>query len=80
MTTSWGVMALNPAVPARTVPEFVAYAKANPGKINFGSSGMATITHLFGEMLSPIAAARRRPTACWRARSRCSSTRPACRT
>lgn len=52
MTTSWGVMALNPAVPARTVPEFVAYAKANPGKINFGSSGMATITHLFGEMLS----------------------------
>src|SRR4029434_10688635 len=29
----------------------VAYAKANPGKINFGSSGLATITHLFGEML-----------------------------
>ena len=52
MSTSWGVFALNPAVPARTVPEFVAYAKANPGKINFGSSGMATITHLFGEMLS----------------------------
>jgi len=52
MTTSWGVMALHPSVPARTVAEFVAYAKANPGKINFGSSGMATITHLFGEMLS----------------------------
>ena len=52
MTTSWGVFALHPSVPARTVAEFVAYAKANPGKINFGSSGMATITHLFGEMLS----------------------------
>jgi tripartite-type tricarboxylate transporter receptor subunit TctC len=51
MTTSWGVMAMHPSVPARTVPEFVAYAKANPGKLNFGSSGMATITHLFGEML-----------------------------
>lgn len=52
MCTSWGVFAIHPSVPARTVPEFVAYAKANPGKINFGSSGMATITHLFGEMLS----------------------------
>lgn len=52
MCTSWGVFAINPSVPARTVAEFVAYAKANPGKINFGSSGLATITHLFGEMLS----------------------------
>ena len=52
MATSWGVFALHPSVPARSVAEFVAYAKANPGKINFGSSGMATITHLFGEMLS----------------------------
>jgi tripartite-type tricarboxylate transporter receptor subunit TctC len=52
MTTSWGVLAIHPSVPARTVAEFVAYAKANPGKINFGSSGLATITHLFGEMLS----------------------------
>ena len=52
MCTSWGIFAIHPSVPARTVAEFVAYAKANPGKINFGSSGMATITHLFGEMLS----------------------------
>ncbi len=52
MCTSWGVFAIHPSVPARTVAEFVAYAKANPGKINFGSSGLATITHLFGEMLS----------------------------
>jgi tripartite-type tricarboxylate transporter receptor subunit TctC len=51
MCTSWGIMAIHPSVPARTVAEFVAYAKANPGKINFGSSGLATITHLFGEML-----------------------------
>ncbi len=52
MCTSWGVFAIHPSVPAKTVAEFVAYAKANPGKINFGSSGLATITHLFGEMLS----------------------------
>ncbi len=51
MTTSWGAFAVHPSVPAKTVAEFVAYAKANPGKINFGSAGLATITHLFGEML-----------------------------
>jgi tripartite-type tricarboxylate transporter receptor subunit TctC len=52
MCTSWGIFAIHPSVPARTVAEFVTYAKANPGKVNFGSSGLATITHLFGEMLS----------------------------
>ena len=52
MSTSWGALALHPSVPAKTVVEFVAYAKANPGKINFGSAGLATITHLFGEMLN----------------------------
>ena len=51
MCTSWGIFAIHPSVPARTVAEFVAYAKANPGKLNFASSGLATITHLFGEML-----------------------------
>ena len=51
LTTSWGAMGVHPSVPANTVAEFVAYAKANPGKLNFASSGMATITHLFGEML-----------------------------
>jgi tripartite-type tricarboxylate transporter receptor subunit TctC len=51
MATSWGIMAIHPSVPARTLAEFVTYCKANPGKVNFGSSGLATITHLFGERL-----------------------------
>lgn len=40
------VLAVNPGVPARTVPELVAYAKANPGRLNYASSGNGTITHL----------------------------------
>src|SRR4029077_17134947 len=44
------VMVINPSVPAKTVPEFVAYAKANPGKINMGSSGSGSVSHVFGEL------------------------------
>jgi tripartite-type tricarboxylate transporter receptor subunit TctC len=44
------VMASNPAVPAKTIPEFIAYAKANPGKINMASPGNGTTPHLCGEL------------------------------
>ncbi len=44
------VLVINPAVPAKTVPEFIAYAKANPGKINMASSGTGSVSHVFGEL------------------------------
>ncbi|MBV8391898.1 MAG: tripartite tricarboxylate transporter substrate binding protein, partial [Alphaproteobacteria bacterium] len=50
--TSWACLTIHPSVPARTMEEFVAYARANPGKINYGSSGNATITHLNCEILN----------------------------
>jgi tripartite-type tricarboxylate transporter receptor subunit TctC len=44
------VMEVNPSVPVKTVPEFIAYAKANPGKINFASSGSGSTIHMSGEL------------------------------
>ena len=44
------VMTVSPSFPAKTVPEFIAYAKANPDKINHGSSGNGTTQHLAGEL------------------------------
>jgi tripartite-type tricarboxylate transporter receptor subunit TctC len=44
------VMLVHPSVPAKTVPEFIAYAKANAGKINMGSGGNGAPSHLFGEL------------------------------
>src|SRR5436309_13639050 len=44
------VLVINPDVPATTVVEFVAYSKANPGKVNFVSPGFGTSSHLFGEL------------------------------
>jgi tripartite-type tricarboxylate transporter receptor subunit TctC len=43
------LMVIHPNVPATTVAEFIAYAKANPGKINMGSSGSGSVGHIFGE-------------------------------
>jgi tripartite-type tricarboxylate transporter receptor subunit TctC len=45
------IMEVNPSFPARTVPEFIAYAKANPGRINMASAGIGNATHMAGELL-----------------------------
>ena len=46
------VMEVNPSVPAKTVPEFIEYTKANPGRINMASSGIGTGAHLSGELFN----------------------------
>jgi tripartite-type tricarboxylate transporter receptor subunit TctC len=48
------VMVVNPAVPAKTVAEFIDYAKANPGKVNLASSGNGTSIHLSGELFKAL--------------------------
>jgi len=49
------VMVVNPSLEARNVTEFIAYAKANPGKINMASSGNGTVSHLAGELFKMMA-------------------------
>jgi len=49
------VLAVNPSVPAKTLPEFIAYAKANPGKMNFASAGSGSPIHMAGELFKMMA-------------------------
>jgi tripartite-type tricarboxylate transporter receptor subunit TctC len=49
------VLVVNPSVPANNVAEFIAYAKANPGRLNFGSSGNGTSLHIAGELFNKLA-------------------------
>jgi tripartite-type tricarboxylate transporter receptor subunit TctC len=50
ITRSPGALEVNPSFPAQTVPEFIAYAKANPGKINMASAGPGSAPHLYTEL------------------------------
>jgi tripartite-type tricarboxylate transporter receptor subunit TctC len=52
---STNVMLVHPSVPAKTVPDFISYAKANPGKINMGSGGVGTSVHMSGELFKMMA-------------------------
>jgi tripartite-type tricarboxylate transporter receptor subunit TctC len=49
------VILVNPSVPAKTVPEFIAYAKANPGKVNMASAGNSSAPHMAGELFNVMA-------------------------
>jgi tripartite-type tricarboxylate transporter receptor subunit TctC len=51
-------LCIHPSLPAKTVPELIAYLKANPGKENFGSSGIGTSIHLCGELFMQLAGAK----------------------
>jgi tripartite-type tricarboxylate transporter receptor subunit TctC len=52
------VLTVNPSFPAKTIPEFIAYAKANPGKINMASAGNGTAPHIFGELFMQMTGVR----------------------
>lgn len=54
LAVSQNVVVINPSLPINNIKELVAYAKANPGKMNYGSSGNGTISHLTGEMFNAL--------------------------
>jgi Tripartite tricarboxylate transporter family receptor len=55
------VMVVSPSVPAKTVPEFIAYAKANPRKINMASAGIGTPDHVAGELFKMMTGVNMQP-------------------
>jgi len=55
VSESYMILVVHPDFPAKTIQEFIAYAKANPGKLNFGNAGAGNVTHLTGEMLRAAA-------------------------
>jgi tripartite-type tricarboxylate transporter receptor subunit TctC len=55
ITRGIGVLVVHPSFPAKTLPEFIAYAKANAGKINMASGGIGTAQHVYGELFKSMA-------------------------
>jgi tripartite-type tricarboxylate transporter receptor subunit TctC len=49
------VLVVHPSFPAKTIPEFIAYAKANPGKVDFASAGIGSVSHMAGELFMAMA-------------------------